>query len=121
MRTSLLLLVPCVLLGGLIVGVYKLDRFSPVDPPCAIGGCPLSLYGVDSEKTFVYRVGTRFDVSLNEAKSPRSSLRCIPDGVISNVQNTSNAQLLYTSTFEALAEGTCTLTADNFSSTIIVQ
>ena|SRR3989344_326283 len=114
MRTSLLIVVPCILLAGLFVGVYKLYEFSPAAKPCAVGECPLLLEKRHSGKTFVYRVGVQFSVVLDEKNNPLGNLHCTPAGVIEWVEDAVPA-------FKGIAPGSCALTNDNFSATIVIE
>ncbi len=120
MRTSFLFLVPCVLLGGLLFGAFRLGSLSSAGAPCTLGMCPLSIHERDSGRMFIYPVATRFEVFLDESKNPQSSVQCLPDGVI-NLQRYASAGSLYSASFETLAPGTCVLAAMDFSVTIVVQ
>jgi hypothetical protein len=122
MRTLFVALVPAVLLIGLIVGALKLNAFVPGDKPCMLGKCPLALHEDDSGKAFYYGVAARFTVYFDEGKNPRENLRCTPEGVVDAASNAPQvAPPLYAATFEGTAAGTCTLTDDHFSATIVVQ
>ena len=120
MRTGLLLLIPGVLLGGLIYGALKLSDLASQQKPCSAGQCPLALHKSDSGQTFIYPVATRFDVTLAEIKDPQSNLRCIPEGVIRPRQFITSGPL-YTASFEAVTPGTCMLSDNDFSATIVIQ
>lgn len=120
MRKGLFLLVPCILLVGFLYGVLELQVFSPIAKPCSVGTCPLAIHKSNSGQTFVYPVGTRFEVILDENKDPRSNLQCAPREVISSRGNTISGEL-YTASFETLAPGTCILSSYDFSAVIIVQ
>jgi len=123
MRTLLLAVAPCIFLGGLLLGAFKLHSLSDNAPAaCTIGTCPLSISAGDSGKTFVYGVTTRFSVFLDEANNPKAHLVCTPSGVIGGISNTPPATPpTYAATFEGVAPGTCMLADDNFSATIIIQ
>lgn len=121
MRTSLIILVPGVLLVGLLFGVFRLNSLSPADTPCTLGTCPLSLHESDSGKTFAYNVGSRFGVFLDENNNPKDGLRCTPDGVIQLREYTASERPVYIAAFEGKAPGTCVLTGKNFSATIVVR
>ncbi|OGG56013.1 hypothetical protein A3D71_02290 [Candidatus Kaiserbacteria bacterium RIFCSPHIGHO2_02_FULL_55_20] len=121
MRTSLLILVPGVLLTGLLFGAYRLNSLSPAETPCVLGACPLSLHESDSGKTFAYNVGARFGIFLDENNNPKTGLRCAPEGVIELRQYTDSEPPAYVASFEAKTPGTCMLTDKDFSATIVVK
>ncbi|MBI5457866.1 hypothetical protein HY971_04050 [Candidatus Kaiserbacteria bacterium] len=122
MRTSLLVLVPSILLGGLILfGVSQMGGTSSKNAPCVLGTCPLSLHESDSGQTFIYSAGGRFSVFLDENNNPRSDLTCAPDGVIALRQYTFAEPPTYVAVFETKTSGTCVLTDKNFSATIVVK
>lgn len=121
MRTSLFILVPGLLLAGFIFFVFRLNNLSSGDVPCALGACPLSLHESDSGKTFAYNTGTRFSVFLDENSNPKTDLRCAPEGVIELREYTTSEPPVYIAAFEGKAPGTCVLTDNNFSVTIMVR
>lgn len=122
MRTSLLILVPGVLLAGFLFFVFRVSSFTPAEAPCALGACPLSLHESDSGKTFVYNVGTRFDIYLNNDNSPSATLRCTPEGVITPGQLAQAVESSdYKMPFAAVEAGICVLTDKNFSATIVIR
>lgn len=120
MRTSLLVLVPSALFGGLLYGGFLLYGLAPQQTPCEIGGCPAEIHKSDSGQTFIYAVGGRFDVSLTEKKDPKDNLQCVPDGVV-RLQGYTPSGLRYTASFEAVSPGTCILSSDDFFATIVIQ
>jgi len=73
MRTSLLMVVPIILLGGLLFGSFKLHELTPDQKTCPLGLCPLSIHESDSGRTFTYSVGARFDVFLAAVLAPSYS------------------------------------------------
>ncbi len=122
MRTSLLIVVPCILLAGLVVGAYQLGRLPRGDMPCIVGTCSLSLHEGNAGEKLVYPVGTRFTVTLDDRKNPHKFLQCSPEGIIVSVADASPAAPpLYTTLFEATSPGTCTLTGNVFIATIVVE
>ena len=121
MRTWLLLLIPGVLLGGLLFGAFRLNSLSRAGIPCTLGTCPLSLHESDSGRTFIYNVAARFNVFLNENRNPKDNLRCLPEGVITLRQYTPSDAPAYIASFETTASGTCVLSDNNFSATIVIQ
>jgi hypothetical protein len=122
MRVSLLFIIPCVFIGGILVGAYYLKDFAPTGSPCALGVCPTTLREGDTGKTFTYRVGTQFKITLDERTNPARNLFCGPAGVVENVPDAfSAAPPLYTGVFQGIAPGTCTLSSNSFIATIIVQ
>ena len=122
MKTSLLMVVPCILLGGLLWGAYELQSIAPTESTCTIGKCPLSLHAGDAGKTFFYHTSTRFTVYLNENKNPESELRCIPEGIIDRIPSAPQAEgPMYAASFETLSAGTCVLRSADFSATIVIE
>ena len=122
MRTTVIVLVPVVLLIGLIIGALKLKTFLPNDQSCALGECPLAIYENDSGKTFLYHTATRFTAYFDENKNPSDNLHCSPAGVVGAIPNAPQSKPpLYTAVFETIASGTCTLLDDRFSATIVVE
>ncbi|OGG49681.1 hypothetical protein A2763_03300 [Candidatus Kaiserbacteria bacterium RIFCSPHIGHO2_01_FULL_54_36] len=121
MRTALHIAVPWLLLVGFIVIVYGLYGFSPEAPPCAIGACPRVLHETDARKTFAYHEGVQFSIVMTESNNPSRSLRCIPEGVIARMEDAAASDSTYTAVFQGVAHGTCALTGDNFSATILIQ
>ncbi len=122
MRTSLLLLIPSILVVGLLIGVYRLHNFAPAATVCALGECPLQVNGDDAGKTFTYAVATRFTVFLDEGTDPQAHLQCSPLGVIGPISNAPPAvPPKYAARFEGLHAGTCTLSDDHFSAIIVIE
>jgi len=122
MRTALLLLIPCILIVGLLVGVQGLREFIRGNEPCAIGSCPAVLYEGDTGKTFVYPVRARFTVVMDARKNPQQDLVCAPEGVVQGVPHTSPIDPpLYATTFIGIAAGTCTLSSNTFVGTIVIR
>ncbi len=121
MRTSLLLIVPCLLLAGLLYGAFALNRLSPPEKPCSIGLCPFAIHQSDSGRTFTYNIAARFEVLLDESKNPKDELRCTPQGVVELRQDGLSAPPLYAASFEAVGAGTCVLSDRNFSVIIVIR
>jgi hypothetical protein len=122
MRTWVLLLVPAVLLGGLLLGVYKLQGLEHGTSVCSAGECPLELHESDTDQTFTYGVATRVTVFLNQNDNPPAHLQCAPEGIIGVVADAPHAVApLYAVRFETVRAGTCILSDDRFSATIVVQ
>lgn len=118
----MLALVPLVLLGGLVIGAYKLSLFQKREvPQCTLGTCPMGVQESDSGRTLTYAVGTRFTAYFDETKNPQENLRCTPGGIVGTLPTPRLEPPLYAVILEALAAGNCTLTNDNFSATIVIQ
>ena len=115
------MLVPVILLGGFLLGAYKLSSLAPASAPCELGTCPLTIHESDSGRTFSYNVGTRFSVFLDETRQPKSELQCAPQGVIVFRGYAPAEPPAYAATFEVTELGTCVLTDKDFSATIVVQ
>ena len=115
------MLVPCLLLAGLLLGSFKLQEFAPDQKPCALGQCPLILHASDSRHTFIYSVGARFDVVLDETKGKKGDATCMPAGVVRLRQDAPGEEAISGAYFEAIAPGACTLYGNNFSATIVVR
>jgi hypothetical protein len=121
-RTSLLILVPSLLIVGLIWGALSLSSLSHTQTACVLGECPLKLHQSDSGKTLLYGVATRFSVFLDERENPRAKLSCIPQGVIGEIPDALRVTLpLYAVTFEAAAAGSCILSDDHFRAVVVIQ
>lgn len=88
---------------------------------CVVGDCPFDLYKSDNGKTFTYVTTSRFTIHLDNSDNPIGNLKCTPEGIIGSVASepytTAGA---YNARFEAVHEGTCILTDDNFHATIRV-
>ena len=82
MRTSYLMLVPVILLGGFLLGAWKLNALHRTSSHCPVGSCPLSLHQDDSGKIFEYNVTTRFLVyldSANTSQKPRQVIETVTE------------------------------------------
>lgn len=121
MRTSYLIVLPCILIAGLLFGAYQLKGLIRSDAPCALGACPTTLYEGDTGRTFIYAVGTLFTVTLNELKNPLRGLICSPEGVVEMVGTPFSEAPLYTATFRGLSAGSCTLANTTLVTTIVIQ
>ena len=118
-------MIPAVLLVGLIAGAAALRGLIPnptSSSPCSLGNCPLELRKENSDERFIYGVTTRFTVVLNEHDNPVGHLHCVPDGIVGRIADTlSTGSSLYVAQFEGVAPGSCALSDDNFSATIVIQ
>lgn len=115
------MLVPCILLAGLLFGAFRLNSLSSAGTPCILGACPLAIHENDSGKTFVYSVGARFNVYLNERTNPQNTLGCTPAGTIELQQYAPAEPPVYVAVFETSAMGTCVLSSKSFFVTIVTQ
>jgi hypothetical protein len=123
MRLWVAAVVVVMLLGFLGALVYYWQH-QPVaqSGQCQGGECPSEIHESDSGTAFYYPVTGRFTVILNQNNNPAENLRCTPDGIIGPISNIpSVAPPLYAARFEGLQPGTCTLTDDNFSITVIIK
>lgn len=86
------------------------------------GGTGPSQLSIEQIGTYRYPPGARFSVMLDENTSPRAALRCSPEGVVQEVDASTNVDAaLYTVTFEAVSPGQCQLASGSYSSTIVVE
>jgi hypothetical protein len=119
------MLIPVILLAGLVAGASALRGLIPNSTssgPCSLGNCPLELRKENSDERFIYGVTTRFTVVLNDNDNPQGHLHCVPDGIIGAISNVPpESPPLYAARFEGVAPGSCALSDDNFSATIVIQ
>jgi len=74
----------------------------------------------DNGKTFTYNVTTRFMVTLDDKKHPKSKLTCEPEPIFGWISNGSNPDPeRYPEQFEIARTGKCILTNGDFQVTII--
>ncbi len=122
MRTFYILVVPLVLLGGLLLGVQKLSKFSNGESSCEIGACSTEIYEGDAGETFMYAKGTLFTLFLDERKDPSRSLTCHPEGIVQIVPSISTVDPpLYAATFMGISAGTCSIVGSVFTATIVIK
>ena len=74
----------------------------------------------DAGKTYTFTLGSRFSVLLDDAY-PKALLRCTPRGIIEEGDAPVATKPLWAARFYAAGLGSCTLSDEDFTLTIIVD
>lgn len=75
----------------------------------------------DNGDSFSYTPTSRFSVTLDKTKYPHLTASCAPEGTIGLISNVPSVpDPLYVTAYEAIAPGTCVLSSDDFSVTVVV-
>jgi hypothetical protein len=89
-------------------------------PACTAGKCPKEITIDHNNKILTYKASRKFNVVLNEFDYPPEDIRCVPEGVISQIGSAPDLYPNHMLRFQAEREGTCMLQNNDFAAIIVI-